>query len=264
MTAFEDLPDLNGPLRAHRYQEYLERYREVASTIPDRNVDLYLPSVACALMALRRYDEALDVAIELHRSGERTPKFARDLGRGLDMMGACQWMLSRASEAISTWQNLCDGIHSGKYRYAKDPAGGVYAGLLLWFGASGSRDDEALVKARTYLENRLQRIAKLDADEIWPVPAARFLLGAGNASELIAAALRNPSFLTSERDIAPSEGTGRLRLSQAYLVAGAHERHRGGESAAIEYFTKACALENPISEVAWYLARYEVENAAQH
>lgn len=261
MTVFEDLPDLNGPLKAHRYQEYLEWYREVASAIPERNADLYLPTVAYALMALRRYDEALDVAAELHRSGERTPKFARDLGRGLDIMGACQWMLGRVGEAISTWQDLCDGIRSGKYKYARDPAGGVYAGLLLWFGAAGARDG-ILAKARTYLENRLNRIAKLDAEEVWPVPAARFLLGAGNASELIAAALRNPSFLIGERDIAPSEETGRWRLSQAYLVAGAHERHHGRESAAVEFFSKASALENPISEVAWYLARYEVEKAA--
>jgi hypothetical protein len=55
MTAFEDnLPNLSGPLKAHRYQEYLDRYREAAGAIPERNADLYLPNVANALMALRR------------------------------------------------------------------------------------------------------------------------------------------------------------------------------------------------------------------
>lgn len=256
---FKHFPDLSASLRAHRYQEYLDRYREVAGDISEQDADLYLPDMAFALMALRRYDDALVTARELHQTGERTPKFARDLGRGLDIMGACQWMLGRGAEAISTWQSLCVGIRSGKYQFAKDPAGGAYAGLLFWFGAVGANDEDLLTKARLYLENRVARLAKLDAEEVWPVPVVRFVLGQAAEIDMMRAVLREPGFLGGG-EIAVSSEIGRQHLSVAYLVAGAGKRRRvGGGHSGIEYFRKAVSLENPINEIAWYLARYEVE-----
>jgi len=256
-----DLEDRLGLLFAgRRFQEYVSLYFKSSEDIPENYKDLYHAEVAQALMALRRYDEALEAAIRFHQSGERTPKFARDLGRGLDVMGACQWMLGRSSDAGATWAKLCEGVRTGKYAYANDATGGIGYGLLLWFGAVSATAKDAETQAHAYLEDRWERIQNLQASDIWPAPAARFALGEIGVSEMIAAATSNPGFLIDEpREVSSSNETARRNLSTAFLVAGTDMRRKGREEESREFFSRAAALENPVSAVSWYLARYEVE-----
>lgn len=171
-------------------------------------------------------------------------------------------MLGRCGEAIVVWDQLCVGVRSGKYKYSNDAAGGIGYGLLLWFGAVVAGDEASQVRARAYLENRWRRLQKLtpNAGEIWPAPAARCVLVEITAQEMIAAATRNPSFLIDEpREMPPSDVGARCNLSTAFLVAGAEARRQGRSDEAHELFSRAAALENPVVEVSWYLARYEAE-----
>jgi tetratricopeptide (TPR) repeat protein len=266
MTASNTEDRLGQLFAEQQFEDYVSLYFDARESIPEKYQDLYHAEVTQALMALRRYGEALDAATKFHQSGERTPKFARDLGRGLDLMGACQWMLGRKDEAIATWAQLCEGVMNGNYEYAKDVAGGIGYGLLLWFGAVMTDDERSKAKAESYLENRWRRVQTLtpNAFEIWPVPAARGVLGEIQVAEMIGAATRNPSFLIDEpREMKRSDATARRNLSAALLMAGADARHRGQDDEAHLFFGRAAALKNPVSDVFWCLARYEVEKRAR-
>lgn len=227
-------------LFSHRkFEHYASLYCAARNDLPEKRKDLYCAEMAKVLMTLRRYSEALESATIFHRSGPRMPKFARDLGRGLDLMGACQWMLGRKEEAAATWAQLCEGVLTEKYAYASDPVGGVGYGLLLWFaGVMGGRE-VSRVSACSYLANRWGRAQKLTANafEIWPVPVARSVLGEISVAEMISAATRGPSFLIDEpREMSLADELARRNLSMAFLVAGADAWGRRQANEAQRFF----------------------------
>ena len=53
----------------------------------------------------------------------------------------------------------------------------------------------------------------------------------------------------------------RIRLCDALLHDGVKPRTRGDEAHCLPRMRECAALENPVVEQEWYLARYEVEKA---
>lgn len=254
--------ELHALKHSHRYDQYLVRY---ASAIEGLNENARLEHMGAwvpALLALGRYPEALNAAELFHRSGMQSPSCARDLGRGLIAIGACQWMLGRQLEATDTWRRSCEGLRSGKYSYATDAAGGVKDGVLLWFAACSMGDEASLVLARRYLEGRIAQIAKLDALEVWPAPVARHLLSEISAEEMFSHA--GSSLCSSSVElIAAARGDLmiRRRACAALFAAGTRNRQLRRVTEAMDMFRATASLENPILEVEWYLACHEISAA---
>jgi len=259
MTASNISAQLDSLYDSEQMQTFVELFQEEASSLSPKVRDLYLVQVIWAQMTLRKFDEALTAAREFHESGTRTPKFARDLGRGLLEIGACHWMLNERSRAVEAWKKLCEGIEAGNFEYARDAVGGLTYGLMLWFAAIMCGDRSLRAYSLEFARAKVGALPEKAAHEVWPVPAAHFVLEDITASELVEAAVTVPSFLPGPRTMSKQDEKARHNLSLALLLMGADELARGVSSQSEPAFSQAACLKNPISSIPWYLARFEHE-----
>jgi hypothetical protein len=256
MTASDDWAQLDTLAKSRDYGAYVFRYRAILNELPAAARPHHFNSIAYALIALGTYADALSCAQQYHETAHLAPKGGRDLARGLDIVGACLWMLGRRSEALETWKGLCAGILAGKYKYTSDVAGGLDYGLLYWYAAVSEQNSVEKNRATDYLRDRVGRVTTLDATEVWPVAAARCALGELSTQQMIDSANARPSWLhvRQEAETETQELNRRMRLCTAYFVAGTAERQQGNE---VRNFDNASELKNPFRSLPWYLSRHE-------
>jgi tetratricopeptide (TPR) repeat protein len=231
---------------SHRYAEALQALNTLIASNPGDPPAL--ANRATVLLSLERFDEAL---ADFRKADEM---FSRRLGGGggyRESIGATLWLLGRRSEALQEFQETIDGISKGSIRYG-DNAGGVLAGLLLWYAsitaASGSHAQNAL--------NFLKGRAKKPRIQYWPGPLALVVLGlitfenallsefqSNNCGELVNRA---------KTDILLCR-----RLIQALFYNGTLRRSLGDEGGCRALMSACAGLDNPHIEDEWYLALAE-------
>jgi hypothetical protein len=157
--------------------------------------------------------------------------------------------------ATKLMRELAEGILDRSINYG-DLAGGVEQGLLLYYMGTTAHDADAASFALKYLRNRANR----SAIQSWPGPLARHYLGETSFEDVLAEA-------TGQRDLsdairaAEKNFLSLRRLCDALFHDGINCRAQGAEQQCIARMRQCYALEDPLIELAWYLARYEVERA---
>jgi hypothetical protein len=137
-------------------------------------------------------------------------------------------------------------------------------GLLLYYMAVTERQPEQAACALDYMRNRLSRLQRLLPGipvESWPVPVARYYLGDLAFDEVLV-------FATGQRELPGATATARVdllsrrQLCVALFHDGAKSRADGSEEQCLARMRECYALEDPLIEPEWYLARHEVKQAA--
>jgi hypothetical protein len=108
--------------------------------------------------------------------------------------------------------------------------------------------------ALDYMRNRLKRLMTA----IWPAPVASYYLGEISFGDLLAAATGQQE-LSQAIDVASVKLISRRQVCGALFHDRVKSRVQGTEDQCLARMRQCYALENPLIEHEWYLARYEVE-----
>jgi tetratricopeptide (TPR) repeat protein len=248
-------------IKAHKYAEAISYLQtQLASHPEDMAV---VGGMARALRAAGRYQEA-QTFFERLAAHRRRDKVANAMTPGsapwdIDM-SCLQWICGDHRKAIVLMHGLAAGILDGSIQYASDAAGGVSQGLLLYYmGVSDNNSDEISFALR-YLRNRIKR----SPGQAWPCAIASYYLG----DVTFAKVMEEVEDFDGRARLAPFvepetlEHGRRKRLCLALFHDGVRYRAHGDEARCLARMRECYALENPVNEQEWYLARYEVEKAA--
>lgn len=252
--------DMLGLLESHDYAAAISESHRQLHKNPDDIAALAI--LARALQALERYDEALPIyeRVDAH---ERADEIARGRPGRRKEISCIYWFLGDRTKAISLMRGLADGILDRSIQYG-DAAGGVQQGALLYYMAVTAGDASSAAFALKYLRNRAKRFAitKRLAITVWPTPVARYYLGEISFPELLEAATGFSEFSAAVA-IARDDILSRRQLCVALFHDGVMRRAEGAEERCLERMHECYALEDPLIEPEWYLARHEVEQATR-
>jgi hypothetical protein len=174
-------------------------------------------------------------------------------GTCLSWLGTAYWLAEEHDLAKSTWRGYVEGNLAGEIIYG-DAAGGVTEGLLLWYASLLTQDDKTCKDALNYLVNR----SKHSAIKSWPGPLAMMILGKRSKVEVLAEQFKTNS-VESAITAAKTDLLKRRHLSNYFLYVGALALNDGKEDEYWNFLKLCAAMENPIIEDEWYIARGAVE-----
>jgi hypothetical protein len=238
-------------LWSHRYVDAIAACRGILSIKPD---DIAATSImADALRALERYGEALPLFERVDTAEESRPNITPGHpGRQMDI-SCLYWFMGDRTKAIALMRGMVDG----SIQYSTDIAAGMTQGLLLrYMGATANRPDQATF-ALDYMRKRTRKYFP----DSWPNPVVRYCLGEIPFGALLAEATGQQE-VPQALDVARVKLLSRRRLCAALFHDGVKSRIQGDEGGCLARMRQCYALENPLIEHEWYLARYEVEHAA--
>jgi tetratricopeptide (TPR) repeat protein len=238
-------------LKTHRYTEAIAACRRRLTADPN---DIgTADTLAGALRAVGAYKEALPL-FERVDEDERK-ELPGHPGNQADI-SCLYWCMGDQPNAIKLMRELAEGILDKSIKYG-DMAGGVEQGLLLYYMGTTANDRDSASFALKYLQNRAAR----SAIRVWPGPLARYYLGEVSFEDVLAEATgqRNLADATS---LAEKDLLSRRQLCGAVFHDGVRFRAHGAEAQCMARMHQCYALEDPLIELEWYLARYEVERAA--
>ena len=242
-------------LRSHKYAEAVAACRQRLSVNAD---DIgAINTMADALCALEKYEEALPLYERLDADEKGRPNITPGHpGRQMDI-SCLYWFMADRPKAIALMRGMVDGILDGSIQRSTDIAGGMTQGLLLrYMGATANRPDQA-----GFASDYMRKRARKNFPDSWPNPVARYCLGEISFGALLAAATGQQE-LPQATDVARVKLLSRRRLCVALFHDGVKGRIQGDEEGCLARMRECYALENPLIEHEWYLARYEVEHAA--
>jgi tetratricopeptide (TPR) repeat protein len=236
-------------LESHKYAEAVAACKQRLSVNP--NDFGAVDTMASALRALEKYEEALPL-LERMDAHQKTRKITPGMPGRQEDISCLYWFMGNRQKAIELMRGLVDGILDGSINYG-DAAGGMKQGLLLYYMAVTERQPDQVACALDYMRNRINQLKRslpgLPVD-YWPVPVARYYLGDISFDDLLASATGQ------------SELMRRRKLCVALFHDGAKNRALGAEDRCLARMRECYALEDPLIEPEWYLARHEVEQAA--
>jgi tetratricopeptide (TPR) repeat protein len=242
---------------SHKYADAIRDLRRHLANSPDDMAAVGW--MADALRATGDYREAL-VFFERLAEHRRQDKVANIMAPGSapwDIDIACLHSLcGDHAKAVQIMHGLAAGILDGSLQYSTDAAGGMTQGLLLYYMAVSDNKPEQMSFALDYMRNRL----KHRMIQTWPCAVASYYLGDipfGKVMDDV-----NERVVTMPPiDPATLELGRRMRLCDALFHAGVKSQALGDEANCLASMRECAALENPVVEQEWYLARYEVERA---
>jgi tetratricopeptide (TPR) repeat protein len=238
-------------MMSQRYAEAITEYRKLLERNPDDWAAV--GGLSISLMAAGAYAEALPSLLRLDEH-ERA-SLPGHPGRKCDI--ACAyWCLDQWPAAMEFMRGLVDGILDRSIEFG-DLAGGVQQGLLLHYMGVTAKDRKAVEFALSYL----RKLAKKSRIDYWPGPLARYMLGEINLEEMLRAAIEDSNGIK----LAHPSGDNLMARRQT-CVALFHDgiRHRadGREKLCMDRMHECAEIDARFIEPECYLARYEVERAA--
>jgi hypothetical protein len=129
-------------------------------------------------------------------------------------------------------------------------------GFLLCYMAASENNPAEMSYALKYLSDRLKRQTYR---EFWPCPLASYYFGDIPFAKVMEAVNRRLS--ATPLPPAALELGRRKRLCVALFHDGVKSRAQGDELHCLARMRECFALESPVIEQEWYLARYEVLKA---
>lgn len=252
--------NLQKLMRSHRYAEAIPVLRQCLANNSD-DIDA-VAQMAKALRATGQYPEAV-FFYERLAAHRRQDKLANKIAPGSapwDIDIAClHWLCGDRAKAMQMMHGLAAGILDGSIQYASDAAGGITQGLLLYYMAVTDKKTEEMTFALGYLRDRRDRLKRIMIQN-WPYAVASYYLGDIPFVKVMEDV--NEHVVTMPPiDPATLELGRRIRLCDALFHDGIKSRAQGDEVHCLARMRECAALENPVIEQEWYLARYEIEKA---
>jgi len=234
--------------------------RQCLANNPD-DIDA-VAQIAKGLRATGQYGEALSFYERLaaHRRQDKVANIMAPGSAPWDIDIAClHWLCGDHTKAMRMMHALAAGILDGSIQYATDAAGGMSQGLLLYYMAVSDNKPEEMSFALGYLRHLRDRLKRIMIQN-WPCAVASYYLGDVPFAKVMEDV--NERVVTMPPiDPATLELGRRIRLCDALFHDGVKSRARGDEAHCLARMRECSALENPVVEQEWYLARYEVEKA---
>ena len=240
-------------LESHRYAEAAAAYADYSKK--GDPVHGAPGGYAKACLCLGRLEEAVTYfRLANKRASE---KLKGETQPYLALIGTAEWLLGRRAEAIRTLTQSVDGVLDGSIGYG-DQAGGVEQGVLLWYAGVTAQDMAASEHALKYL----RKLAGKSRIQYWPGPLALFALGERSEEEVLKEAC-GVGQLDAAAEEAHKNLLKRRHLVNSLFYFGVRQRVNGCEEQCRQWMRRCFALENPIVECEWYLARGEVAAAGE-
>jgi hypothetical protein len=247
-------------MRSRKYAEAIPDLRQHLSRNP--NDVAAIEAIAKALRVNGEHNEALSF-YERRAALRRQDKIANIMAPGSapwDIDISClHWICGDHLKAIGLMHGLAAGILDGSINYASDAAGGISQGLLLYYMSVSDKKSNEISFALRYLRDRIKR----SPSQVWPCAVASYYLG----DVTFAKVMEDVKDVDSQARLAPFvepatlELGRRKRLCVALFHDGVRSRAHGDETHCLARMRECYALENPVNEQEWYLARYEVKKA---
>src|SRR6267378_3978396 len=234
-----------------RYAEAITEYRKLLERNPDDWAAI--DGLSKALMATGAYAEALPL---LYRLDEYERESLPGHPGSKRSIACSYWCLDQWPTAMKLMRGLVEGILDRSIEFG-DLAGGVQQGLLLHYMGVTAKDREAVTFSIAYL----RRLSKKSSIHYWPGPLARYMLGEISFEEVLAALAKRLK-VSEPLEAAPTDILARRWLCVALFHDGLRHRVAGQEGLCMGRMQECFGLENSYLEPEWYLARYEVERAA--
>jgi len=228
--------------QSHRYVEALAAYDAELASENEQSAPR-VANRATVLLCLCRWQEAFEGFV---RANEIKSRKTKGLQPYLTKMATVLWLMGRRHDAVETLTRAVDSVASGEISYT-DSAGGVSQGLLLWYAGITTSDSAGRKHALAYLS----RLAEERRIQHWPGPLALYALGRMRLEQTMELMAGNSN------DVGKAEVLKRRRLCQTLFYAAVTRRHQGDHAGCAHGMRQCCALENPLLEEEWYLARAE-------
>jgi tetratricopeptide (TPR) repeat protein len=238
-------------MMSQRYAEAIREYRKLLERNPDdwAAVD----GLSTCLMAAGAYVEALPL---LNRLDEHERASLPGHPGSKRSIACSYWCLDQWPAAMKLMRGLVEGILDGSIEFG-DLAGGVQQGLLLHYMGVTAKDKEAVAFSASYL----QRLSKKSSIDYWPGPLARYMLAEISFEEVLAALAKRLK-VSDPLEAALTDILARRWVCVALFHDGLRHRVAGQEELCMGRMRECVGFTNSYLEPEWYLARYEVERAA--
>lgn len=257
-----DYSKFSALLKGHKYAEAVaEARRMLPAALDDVGP---IECLAEANLCLGDYAIALPLyeRLDAHRRADPVRQCVAPGDPGWrKYVAIIHWMLGDRAKGIELFGQLVDGILDRSVNYG-DIAGGVQQGLLLHYMGVTAGDEAAKTKALKYLRNRAKRMAI----QAFPGPVARYYLGEIDLAAMLVAATEQLSpkrggtaDLAEAMELARGDLLTRRFMCVALFHDGVKARAEGNEAHCMKRMRECFELENPLIELEWYLARFEVE-----
>jgi hypothetical protein len=238
---------------ANRYEEALAAFDARLRTAKEDD-SLDIANRAKTLLCLNRLSESL-------QEYQRADDLAKGSNKGgsasyLETIGMIQWLLEDREEAIRTLLSAVEGIQDGSIEYA-DYAGGASQGLLLWYAALTEKNEPVTAFALAFL-NALSKKRRIES---WPGPLALAVLGRRSFDDVFLECFGTSNMLQAIQDAGENLLKRRMLVKYMFYLA-ASKRKVGREDECRAGMVSCAALQNPVLELEWYLARAEADRAS--
>jgi hypothetical protein len=237
--------------KSHRYADSIEEYRRQSKHNPDNWAAI--DGLSQSLIAAGAYAEAIPLLTRLDKHS--CDELPGSPGSKCDL-SCSYWCLDQWPTAMKLMRTLVEGILDGSIEFG-DMAGGVQQGLLLHYMGVTARDREAVEFSLSYL----RRLSRKSSIKYWPGPLARYMLNDISFEEALSAICEQAK-VGNPIEAAAGNILVRRWISVALFHDGIRHRIEGQEELCMDRMQECFALENPLVEPEWYLARYEVQRAA--
>jgi lipoprotein NlpI len=241
-------------IKLGRYSEAIADLQQDLARNPE---DLAaIEGMALALRAKGEYEKSLsffNCLATQRASDERANVLAPGSAAWRIDVACLYWLSEKRAKALELMHGLAAGILDGSIKYG-DAAGGISQGLLLYYMAITSNLSEEISFALNYLRDRVKR----SVSQVWPAPVAQHYLGEISLDGVMEAVNRQPT-LAGPLVAAKLELGRRRRLCVALFHGGVKYRSHGDEEHCLAHMRHCAAIENPLIEQEWYLARFEID-----
>jgi hypothetical protein len=234
--------------KSYRFDEAVVAYeRKLSSGLGDRWANT--GGLGRALMAAGRYAEAVPFLVEV--GAHEKAQVPGALGRDLEL-SICEWLAGNREQGLIIMRSLVVGARDGTITYATDLVGGLSQGLLLHYMAValGSTEERQLSVAY------IKKLAKSAKAKHWPGPVGKFIVGEMQWAEALMLGV-GVSDLAEAKQIATTDLLKRRRLTNVLFNVAVSCRVSGDETGCQDWMRACAALQNPLIEYDWHLARAE-------
>lgn len=242
------IDDAQQLFKSYRFDEAVAAYEQkLSSGLGDRWANT--GGLARALMAAGSYAEAIPVLAEV--GAHEKAQVPGALGRDIEL-SVSEWLTGNRERGMTIMRALVLGTRDGTITYATDLVGGLGPGLLLHYMAVTLDSAEERQLSTAYIK----KLAKSAKAKHWPGPVGKFLVGEMRLDEALMLGV-GVSDLAEAKKFATTDLLKRRRLTNVLFNVAVSCRVSGDESNCQDWMRVCAALQNPLIEYEWHLARAE-------